>query len=100
MLESEYQGDVLIPRLRHEFPGIIILKNDEQYIQGFPDLTLLWHKHWAVVEVKASIFARYRPNQEHYLDQADRMSVGITICPENEDQMIDHIKACWGVIKK
>ena len=48
MLESRYQG-LLIKRLRAMFPGCVILKNDTDYIQGFPDLTILWRRYWGVL---------------------------------------------------
>ena len=53
MLESVYQAK-LIKKLHAEFPGCIVLKYDTDYIQGFPDLTVLYKSRWAVLEVKAS----------------------------------------------
>ena len=39
-LESKFQKE-LIDEIKREYPGCIILKNDPDYIQGFPDWTIL-----------------------------------------------------------
>lgn len=45
ILESKFQGR-LIKRIKAEFgeDNVIVLKNDPDYIQGFPDLTILGKK--------------------------------------------------------
>lgn len=65
-LENAYKSG-LVKRMEARFPGAIILKNDEQLIQGIFDITMLWGPYYAVVEVKKDASAPYRPNQEHYL---------------------------------
>ena len=45
--ESKFQSE-LIKELYELFPGCIVLKNDANYIQGFPDLTILYRPFWAV----------------------------------------------------
>jgi hypothetical protein len=67
-LENEYQGE-LIKRIKKRFPGAFVLKNDEQYLSGIPDLTVLHCKRWAVLEVKRNEKAMRspRPLQEYYL---------------------------------
>lgn len=87
VLESKYQAE-LIKKLKRMFPGCIVLKNDPNYIQGFPDLTVMFERHWAVLEVKRSASAPLRPNQEHYVEQASRMSFGAVIYPENEQEVL------------
>lgn len=87
MLESKFQSD-LIRDLESMFADIVILKNDANYKQGFPDLTLLWHERWAVLECKASITSPYRPNQEWYLDRLARLSFATTIYPENKEEVL------------
>lgn len=49
--ENIYQRS-LIKRLKEEFPGCIILKNDPNYIQGIPDLLLLVGDRWFALEAK------------------------------------------------
>ena len=49
MRESQFQAQ-LIKKLNKMLPGIIILKNDPNYIQGIPDLILLYKNRWAALE--------------------------------------------------
>ncbi len=53
MRESVYQA-YLIKLLRVQYPGCVILKNDTDYLQGIPDLLILWQDRWAMLEVKGS----------------------------------------------
>ncbi len=41
--ENKFQAD-LIKELKQLFPGCIILKNDANYIQGIPDLTIFYNE--------------------------------------------------------
>lgn len=81
--ESAFQAH-LIRRLRELFPGCIVLKNDSEYLQGIPDLTILFEETWAALEVKASRTARLQPNQAYYVELMDSMSFSAVIYPENE----------------
>jgi len=94
MLESRYQA-LLIKRLRVMFPGCIILKNDTDYLQGFPDLTILWQRYWAVLEVKPSEDAHFEPNQEWYIRTLDNMSFSAMICPENEEEVLHDLEQAF-----
>jgi len=85
--ESAYQAR-LIKKLKKLFPGCVVLKNDPQYLQGILDLTLLWKKYWAMLEVKVSGTAANRPNQEYYVEQLDNMSFAAFIYPENEEEVL------------
>lgn len=87
MLERDYQAK-LIKKLRKMFPGIIILKNDTDYQQGIPDLSLFYERHWAFLEVKPHVDASHEPNQDWFVEQADRMSFGAFIYPENEKEVL------------
>lgn len=49
--ENKFQAD-LIKELKQLFPGCMILKNDANYIQGIPDLTIFYNDRWAVLECK------------------------------------------------
>lgn len=95
MLESRYQA-LLIKRLGVLFPGCVILKNDTDYLQGFPDLTILWRRYWAVLEVKPRITAPYEPNQEWYIATLDDMSFSAMICPENEEEVLHDLAEAFG----
>jgi hypothetical protein len=88
--ENIYQRS-LIKRLKEEIPGCIILKNDPNYIQGIPDLLLLVGDRWFALEVKRSVNAPHRPNQDYYIDRMNEMSAAYYVYPENEDEVIDEI---------
>ena len=85
--ESKFQAD-LIDELKELFPGCVVLKNDANYIQGFPDLTILYGRNWAVLECKKSLYEDYRPNQEYYIEVCDDMSFASMICPENREAVL------------
>jgi hypothetical protein len=87
MLESEYQA-WLIQEIRKRLPGAHVLKNDSDYQQGIPDLTVLYGDRWAVLEVKRSERARSQPNQEWFINEFDAMSFAAFIYPENEEQVL------------
>lgn len=87
MLESVFQSK-LIKELELMFKGCIILKNDANYIQGFPDLLILYRKRWAALECKQDSLAKYQPNQEYYIDLLDNMSFASVIYPEIKEEVL------------
>ena len=94
-LERDYQPR-LKERIESLFPGCYILKNDTRYIQGIPDLLILWKDRWATLEVKKSDKEPYRPNQEYYISELDRMSFSRMICPENEEEVLSDLQRAFG----
>lgn len=90
MLESKYQADLIL-RIKDMFPGCIIQKTDANYIQGFPDLLILFNKKWACLEVKQSSSAPLRPNQKWYIDRLDSMGYANIIYPENEIDVLNDL---------
>lgn len=91
MLENKFQAK-LIKELKKEFPGCMILKNDSSYIQGVPDLLVLYKDKWASLEVKKSATAKHQPNQDYYVDKMNEMSHSAFIFPENKDQVLDDLR--------
>lgn len=92
MLERDYQL-YLKKRIESEtLPGSFVIKNDANWRQGIPDLTVLWRRHWGILEVKTSKKAPYQPNQEWYLERFDGMSFAATIYPENEEEVLDALE--------
>lgn len=91
MAESAYQAR-LIRKLRSMFPGCVVLKNDTDYRQGIPDLTVLYLDTWATLEVKASADAAVQPNQEYYVTQLNDMSFSAFIYPENEREVLNALQ--------
>jgi len=87
MLERDFQSD-LIKDLRDLFPGCIILKNDANYLQGIPDLLLLYNDRWAILETKRAFKSSRQPNQEYYVDKLNTMSFSAFINPDNKEEVI------------
>jgi hypothetical protein len=87
MNENKYQARI-IKKLEEMFPGCMIMKNDPSYIQGLPDILVLWHEYWATLEVKASRSASTQPNQDHYIERLNNMSFSAYIYPENEEEVL------------
>ena len=86
-LERDFQAK-LIKELKVMFKGCIIVKNDPNYIQGIPDLLILYNDRWAALEVKKSATAHHQPNQEYYVDLMDKMSFAAFIYPENKEEIL------------
>lgn len=91
MHESQFQAQ-LIKKLNKMLPGIIVLKNDPNYIQGIPDLILLYKNRWAALEVKRGATASVRPNQAHYVRTMYAMSYAAFIYPENESEILNEVQ--------
>lgn len=94
-LERDFQAN-LIKELKTIFPGCIVMKNDSSYIQGIPDLLVLYKDKWASLEVKKFANARKRPNQEYYVDLMDKMSFSKFISPENKDDVLYKLDQFFG----
>ena len=95
MKENAYQA-YLIKKLKQLFPDCVILKNDSGYIQGIPDLTILFKDRWAMLEIKISEKARLQPNQKHYVEALDKMSFAAFIHPENENEVLNELQRTFG----
>ncbi len=93
-LESKFQAD-LIKELKIRFPGCVVLKNDPNYIQGFPDLLILYENHWGALECKKDASASKRPNQEYYVEQLKGMSYAAFIFPENKEDVLDGLQEAF-----
>lgn len=91
MLESKFQS-TLIKELKKEFPGCMVLKNDSTYIQGVPDLLILYKDKWSALEVKQKSTAKHRPNQDYYVNKMNEMSHSAFIYPENKDQILSDLR--------
>lgn len=91
MLESKFQH-TLIQELRNRFPGCIIMKNDSSYIQGIPDLTILYENKWATLECKKSENSTHQPNQDFYVEKMNGMSFSAFIFPENKDEVLNDLE--------
>lgn len=95
-LERNFQAS-LIRELKDLFPGIMILKNDSSYLQGIPDLILLYGTSWASLEVKASATSRQRPNQDYYVNLMNQMSYSSFVYPENKEDVLYEIQQAFSL---
>lgn len=91
MRENKFQAK-LIKELQERFPGCVVLKNDPNYIQGIPDLTILHGDHWAVLECKRGENETHQPNQDYYVETLDKMSFSRFIFPENKEEVLDELQ--------
>ena len=76
-------------------PFAYVLKNDSGYIQGFPDLTILYKDRWAVLETKRGEKEHHQPNQDHYVDTLNSMSYSSFIFPENKEKVFDELEQAF-----
>lgn len=86
-LESKFQAE-LIKELKEIFKECIVLKLDSGYIQGIPDLLILYKNKWAVLECKKFTKAKKQPNQPYYVDLLNSMSFSRFIYPENKKEVL------------
>lgn len=93
--ESDFQAE-LIRTLKSEFPGCVVLKNDANYLQGFPDLLILHNRNWGALECKKGAKASHRPNQDYYIQKLGQMSYASFIYPENEKEVLDELHQAFG----
>lgn len=96
MKESTFQRK-LIKELKERFPGCVVVKNDASYLQGFPDLTVLYGKHWAVLESKRGPNEPHRPNQDYYVDKLNNMSFSRFIEPGNKEEVLSDLQSTFGL---
>lgn len=90
-LESKFQSELII-ELKKIFKGCIVMKLDARYIQGIPDLLVLYKDKWATLECKKNANASKRPNQEYYVDMMNKMSFSRFICPENKEEILNELR--------
>ena len=94
MLERNFQSE-LIKEIKTRFDGCIVMKNDASYIQGIPDLLILYKDKWASLECKKSQQANKQPNQEYYVKQMDGMSFSRFVYPENKEAVLNELQQAF-----
>ena len=92
--ESDFQSK-LIKELEKRFEGCIVTKQDANYIQGIPDLLILYKDRWACLECKKSSNAKKQPNQNYYISRMNEMSYANYICPENKEEVLDELQQAF-----
>lgn len=86
-----FQSEV-IDALRNMLPDCIILKNDANYLQGVPDILVLWGHQWAALECKKNRSDTPEPNQPYYVAKMNQMSFAAFIFPDNVDEVLDDLQ--------
>lgn len=77
MKESTFQKKI-IDTIKAKYPGAIVLKNDANYLQGIPDLLVIFRSKYLFIECKVSGTASHQPNQDYYVNYVN--SVGGYAC--------------------
>ena len=95
MKESQFQAK-LIQEIKERFPGCYVLKNDPGYLQGIPDLLILYKNKWAALEIKKSEKASHQPNQDYYVRSMNEMSFASFIFPENKEVVLNAMEQALG----
>lgn len=95
MNEADYQAQI-IRKVEKLLPGCVILKNDSSYRPGIPDILILFGNLWAMLEVKPYKTARYRPNQDFYINKLDDMGFASVIYPEIEEAILHDLQQSFG----
>ena len=90
-LERDFQSK-LIKDLKKMFKGCLVMKLDSSYIQGIPDLLILYKDKWAILECKRSKSATKQPNQEYYVDLLNDMSFSSFIHPDNKEEVLNELQ--------
>ena len=95
MKENRFQSD-LIHELKERFPGCMVLKNDSGYLQGIPDLSVFYNSRWAFLECKKSANEPKRPNQQFYVDWANKVGgFARFIFPENKEDVLNELQSAF-----
>ena len=92
--EREFQAK-LIEELKSMFKGCMVMKLDSSYIQGIPDLLILYGNKWATLECKKFSGAKKQPNQSYYVDLMNNMSFSRFICPENKEEILSELQQAF-----
>jgi Holliday junction resolvase-like predicted endonuclease len=87
ILENKFQRN-LVNEIKQRFKGAIVLKNNGNYIQGIPDIIILYKDTWASLEVKQHQNAKKQPNQDFYVKLMGEMSFSAFIYPENKEDVL------------
>lgn len=92
--ERDFQAK-LIEELKEMFKGCLVMKLDSGYIQGIPDLLILYKNKWATLECKKFAKAKHQPNQDYYVDIMNKMSFSRFICPQNKEEILSELQQAF-----
>lgn len=95
MKENRFQAQ-LIRELKERYPGCTVLKNDSSYLQGVPDLLILYGKRWAALECKRDPKAKHQANQDYYVQKMNEDSFARFIDPTNKEEVLNELQQAFG----
>lgn len=85
--------DTLNRELMQRFPGCYILKQDPHFLQGVPDILVIWKDRWAMLEAKKASNASRQANQDWYINVFNKMSFASFIDPGNMEEVLDAMES-------
>lgn len=91
MTETDFKKS-LTDEIKRRFKKCIVTKLDPSFIQGIPDLLILFGNRWATLECKKDGKAKHRPNQDYYVSQMNEMSFSSFIYPENKEEVLNELE--------
>lgn len=80
--ESAFQAE-LKKQIEEMFPGAVVIKQDPNIIQAFPDLLVLYKTKWVALETKRASDSEKQVNQEYWVNRLGKMSYAAFVHPEN-----------------
>lgn len=92
--ESDFQSK-LIKEIKERFVGSIVMKLDSSYIQGIPDLLILFNDCWATLECKQTNKSSHRPNQDYWVNKLNEMSFSSFISPETKEDILNEMEQAF-----
>lgn len=90
-LERKFQSE-LVKEIKDRFNGCVVMKTDPNYIQGFPDLLILYKNRWAALECKRTENSSHRPNQDCYVEKLNEMSFSRFVYPKNKEVVLNELQ--------
>ena len=93
-LERDFQRSLIV-EIKERFPGCLVMKTDPNYIQGIPDLLVLFGERWAMLEVKKSENAPHQSNQDYYVEHLNEMSFSRFINPTNKEEVLNDLEQAF-----
>jgi hypothetical protein len=87
-LESEFQAKTIEYIREDLFPGSLVTKGNSASQQGIPDVFIVYHDKWAMLEFKRSAKAIHQPNQDYFVELFNDWSFAAFIFPENAEEVL------------
>lgn len=93
--ETKFQKDIK-DAIKEKLPDSIIMKQNNNGLQGSPDLIIVNGPKWVALECKDSEDAVHQPNQDYYISKMNKMSYASFIFPENKEEVLNEVFKALG----